>query len=42
MGLRDRALISLMLFTFSRVGAGNEMDVLDYFPQPEAVVGPAT
>ena len=30
-GLRDRALISLMLFTFSRVGAGIEMDVLDYF-----------
>ena len=30
-GLRDRALISLMLFTFSRVGAGIEMDVLDFF-----------
>jgi site-specific recombinase XerD len=32
-GLRDRALISLMTFTFARVGAVVEMRVEDYYPQ---------
>ena len=30
-GLRDRALISMMLFTFGRVGAVNRMNVEDYW-----------
>jgi len=32
-GLRDRALISLMVFTFARVGAVVAMHVEDYYPQ---------
>jgi site-specific recombinase XerD len=32
-GLRDRALIALMTFTFARVGAATSMDVEDYFYQ---------
>jgi site-specific recombinase XerD len=32
-GLRDRALISAMFFTFARVGAVVAMDVEDYYPQ---------
>jgi len=32
-GLRDRALISLMVFTFARVGAATAMKVEDYFIQ---------
>ncbi len=32
-GLRDRALISVMVFTFARVGAVVEMRVEDYYPQ---------
>jgi len=32
-GLRDRALISLMVFTFARVGAVVAMRVEDYYPQ---------
>ena len=32
-GLRDRALISVMLFAFSRVSAAVDLDVGDYFPQ---------
>jgi len=31
MGLRDRALIGLMLFSFARVGAANTLRVGDYF-----------
>jgi len=31
MGLRDRALIGLMLFSFARVGAANALRVGDYF-----------
>jgi site-specific recombinase XerD len=31
-GLRDRALISIMLFTFGRVGAVSQMHVEDYYP----------
>jgi site-specific recombinase XerD len=31
--LRDRALISLMLYTFARVGAVLQMNVTDYFTQ---------
>ena len=32
-GLRDRALISLMTFTFARIGAVVAMNVEDYFPR---------
>ena len=32
-GLRDRALIGLMTYTFARVGAATAMDVEDYYPQ---------
>jgi site-specific recombinase XerD len=32
-GLRDRALISMMTFTFARVGAVVDMRVEDYYPQ---------
>lgn len=32
-GLRDRALIALMTFTFARIGAVVAMDVEDYFPK---------
>jgi site-specific recombinase XerD len=32
-GLRDRALIGTMLYTFARVGAVLQMDVRDYFTQ---------
>ena len=32
-GLRDRALIGLMAYTFARVGAALSMNVGDYFPQ---------
>jgi site-specific recombinase XerD len=33
MGLRDRALIALMVYTFARVGAALRMKVADYFVQ---------
>src|SRR5258708_24704529 len=32
-GLRDRALIGLMVFSFARVGAVVSMNVEDHFPQ---------
>ena len=32
-GLRDRALIGLMVYTFARVGAATAMRVEDYYPQ---------
>ena len=32
-GLRDRALISVLVYTFARVGAAVAMNVEDYFPQ---------
>ena len=32
-GLRDRALIGMMVYTFGRVGAVTAMNVRDYFPQ---------
>ena len=32
-GLRDRALIGLMAYTFARVGAALRMDVEDYYPE---------
>ena len=32
-GLRERALISVMVFTFARVGTVVEMRVEDYYPQ---------
>jgi site-specific recombinase XerD len=32
-GLRDRALIALMIYTFARVGAVLQMNVCDYFSQ---------
>ena len=33
MGLRDRALIAIMVYTFARVGAVLQMNVGDYFTQ---------
>jgi integrase/recombinase XerD len=33
MGLRDRALIGLMAYSFARVGAALQMKVADYFVQ---------
>jgi site-specific recombinase XerD len=32
-GLRDRALIALLIYTFARVSAATHMNVRDYFPQ---------
>jgi site-specific recombinase XerD len=32
-GLRDRALVGLMVYTFARVGAAIAMNVEDYYPQ---------
>jgi site-specific recombinase XerD len=32
-GLRDRALIAVMIYTFARIGAVLQMDVPDYFRQ---------
>jgi integrase/recombinase XerD len=32
-GLRDRALVAVMVYTFGRVGAVTRMRVEDYFPQ---------
>jgi len=32
-GLRDRAIIALMTYTFARVGAVVQMRVADYYPQ---------
>ena len=32
-GLRDRALIGTMIYTFARVGAVLQMNVADYFTQ---------
>jgi hypothetical protein len=32
-GLRDRALIGVMIYTFARVGAVLNMNVCDYFSQ---------
>jgi integrase/recombinase XerD len=32
-GLRDRALIALLIYTFARVSAAMQMNVRDYFPQ---------
>jgi site-specific recombinase XerD len=40
-GLRDRALIGLMAYTFARVGAALSMNVGDYYPEGKAVVGAA-
>ena len=39
MGLRDRALISVMTFAFARIGAIVAMRVEDYYPEREALVG---
>ena len=38
-GLRDRALISVMTFAFARIGAVVAMRVEDYYPQGQALVG---
>jgi len=38
-GLRDRALISVMTFAFARIGAVVAMRVEDYLPQGQALVG---
>src|SRR4029453_12808237 len=32
-GLRDRAVIGTLLYTFARVGAATSLKVEDYFPQ---------
>jgi integrase len=32
-GLRDRALIALLIYSFARISAALEMDVEDYYPQ---------
>src|SRR5204863_2142846 len=32
-GLRDRALIALLIYTFARVSAGIGMNLEDYYPQ---------
>jgi hypothetical protein len=32
-GLRDRALIAIMVYTFARIGAALQMNVGDYFSQ---------
>jgi integrase len=32
-GLRDRALIAVMVYSFARVGAAVGMNVEDYYPQ---------
>ena len=34
-GLRDRALIATMAFTFARIGAVLGMKVEDYYPSPD-------
>jgi integrase/recombinase XerD len=39
-GLRDRALISVMTFAFARIGAVVAMRVEDYYPKRKALVGP--
>ena len=39
-GLRDRALISVMTFAFARIGAVVAMSVEDYYPHGQALVGP--
>ena len=36
-GLRDRALISVMTFAFARIGAVVAMRVEDYYPQGQAL-----
>jgi hypothetical protein len=40
-GLRDRALISVMTFAFARIGAVVAMRVEDYYPKRQALVGSA-
>ena len=40
-GLRDRALIGVMTYAFARIGAVVAMRVEDYYPQGQALVGPA-
>jgi hypothetical protein len=39
-GLRDRALIGLMVFTFARVGAAVGMKIEEYFIQGRRGMGP--
>jgi integrase/recombinase XerD len=39
-GLRDRALIAVMTYTFARVSAVVSLRVEDYYSQKNAVVGP--
>ena len=38
-GLRDRALISVMTFAFARIGAVVGMRVEDYYPKGKSLVG---
>jgi site-specific recombinase XerD len=41
-GLRDRALIGVMVYTFARVGSVTAMRVEDYFRQGKALVVPSS
>jgi len=36
-GLRDRALIGLMIYTFARISAALNMDVKDVYPKQESL-----
>ncbi len=40
-GLRDRAIIAVMTYTFARVGAVVALTVADYYSQEETLVAPA-
>jgi len=39
-GLRDRAVVAVMVYTFGRVGAVSHMRVEDYYPQAVVVSAP--
>jgi len=40
-GLRDRAIIAVMTYTFARVGAVVALNIEDYFPAEKTLVAPA-
>ncbi len=39
-GLRDRAIIAVMTYTFARVGAVVALNVEDYYPAEKTLVAP--
>ena len=39
-GLRDRALLGTLAYTFARIGAAINLKVEDYYPQRETVFTP--